>query len=184
MHVRSDIFPFPISVDKVEAANYQTPPPLIAFRPFTPKRDQFQTSPAASPEILHQTVWRTWLFVDYPDERWLLYTTNSHNLTRTFLLKMLGRVYFLNLGVKGLSSLCDTNRDFLARRFLLYVGAFRSCSHHKSQRSQSLKTTQLCAPHHDLHAEIWDDRLPGSPAVLLSVTVGPCYPSRSLNVKT
>ena len=28
--------------------------------PFTPKSDQGQISPAASPEILHHTVWRTW----------------------------------------------------------------------------------------------------------------------------
>ena len=27
----------------------------------TPKSDQFQISPSASPEILHHTVWRTWL---------------------------------------------------------------------------------------------------------------------------
>ena len=29
----------------------------------TPKSDQFQFSPAASPEILHHTVWSTWLFM-------------------------------------------------------------------------------------------------------------------------
>ena len=29
------------------------------FNPFTPKNDQFQISPAASPEISHHTVWRT-----------------------------------------------------------------------------------------------------------------------------
>ena len=33
--------------------------------PFTPKSDQCQISPAASPEILHHTVWRTWLKDDY-----------------------------------------------------------------------------------------------------------------------
>ena len=37
---------------------------------FTPKSDQFRISPAASPEI-HHTVWRTWLFIAYWDERWL-----------------------------------------------------------------------------------------------------------------
>ena len=30
---------------------------------FTPKSDQFQISPVASPEIYHHTVWRTWLFI-------------------------------------------------------------------------------------------------------------------------
>ena len=33
--------------------------------PFTPKSDQLQISPAASPETLHHTVWRTWLFILY-----------------------------------------------------------------------------------------------------------------------
>ena len=35
--------------------------------PFTPKSDQVQISPVASPVILHQTVWRTWLFIAYSD---------------------------------------------------------------------------------------------------------------------
>ena len=46
---------------------------LKTFNPFTPESDQFQISPAASPEILHHTVWRTWLFIAYSDERWLYY---------------------------------------------------------------------------------------------------------------
>ena len=36
----------------------------------TPKSDQCQISPAVSPEILHPTVWRTWLFIACWDERW------------------------------------------------------------------------------------------------------------------
>ena len=36
--------------------------------PFIAKSDQFQISPAASPEILHHTVWRTWLCIAY--SRW------------------------------------------------------------------------------------------------------------------
>ena len=35
----------------------------VIINPFTPKSDQFQISPAGSPEILHHTVWRTWLFI-------------------------------------------------------------------------------------------------------------------------
>ena len=35
------------------------------WNPFTPKSDQCQNSPAASPEILHRTVWRTRLFIAY-----------------------------------------------------------------------------------------------------------------------
>ena len=34
---------------------------------------QFQIYPAAWPRILHQTVWRTWLFIAYSDKRWLYY---------------------------------------------------------------------------------------------------------------
>ena len=33
------------------------------INPFTPKSDQCQISPAASPKVLHHTVWRTWLFI-------------------------------------------------------------------------------------------------------------------------
>ena len=45
---------------------------ISIFNPFIPKSDQCQISPAASPEISHRTVWRTWLFLAYSDER-LLY---------------------------------------------------------------------------------------------------------------
>ena len=38
-----------------------------------PKSDQFHISPAALPEILHCTVWRTWLFIAYSNERWSYY---------------------------------------------------------------------------------------------------------------
>ena len=43
------------------------------LNPFTTKSDQSQISPAASPQIVHHTVWRTWLFIAYSDERWLHY---------------------------------------------------------------------------------------------------------------
>ena len=36
-------------------------------------RDQFQISPPASPELLHRTVWRTWLFVAHSDEKWFIF---------------------------------------------------------------------------------------------------------------
>ena len=41
----------------------------VMVNPFTPESDQCQISPAASPEILHHTVRRTWLFIAYLDER-------------------------------------------------------------------------------------------------------------------
>ena len=40
------------------------------YNPFTPESDQCQNSPAASQEIWHHTVRRTWLFIAYSDERW------------------------------------------------------------------------------------------------------------------
>ena len=49
------------------------PPPPPPLNPFTPKSDQFHIFPAASPEILSHTVWRTWRFMAYLDERWLYY---------------------------------------------------------------------------------------------------------------
>ena len=39
---------------------------------FTPKGDQIQISPVASPVILHHTVWRTWLFIAYSDWKMIL----------------------------------------------------------------------------------------------------------------
>ena len=42
---------------------------ICSFNPFTPESDQCQISPAASPETLHHTLRRTWLFIAYSDER-------------------------------------------------------------------------------------------------------------------
>ena len=54
-----------------------------SLHPFTPKSDQCRISPAASPEILHHTVWRTWLFIAYSDERWLY--CNQFSLPRVYI---------------------------------------------------------------------------------------------------
>ena len=62
--------------------------------PFTPKSDQFQTSPAASPEILHHTAWRTWLFIAYSDERWLIYQFSLPHLYTSIFFKGWGNVLF------------------------------------------------------------------------------------------
>ena len=40
-----------------------------SINPFTPKSDQYQISPAPSVEILHHTVWRSWLVIAYSDEK-------------------------------------------------------------------------------------------------------------------
>ena len=65
------------------------------FNPFTLKSDQFQISPAASPVISHNTVWRTWLFIAYSD--WKMNILHQFSLpTYTFV-----RMSFLSLGMKG-----------------------------------------------------------------------------------
>ena len=70
------------------------------FNPFTPKSDQIQISPAASPVILHHTVWRTWLFIAYSDGKWFP-LPNSHYLTYTFIFKKLGECTFGTWEWKG-----------------------------------------------------------------------------------
>ena len=55
------------------------------FNPFTPKRDQIQISPAASPVILHHTEWKTWLFLAYSDKKWLYYKFSLHHSYNRFL---------------------------------------------------------------------------------------------------
>ena len=73
--------------------------PTYSFQ--APKSDHFQIYPAVSPEILHYTVWRTWLFIAYSDERWLCYQVSLPHL---YIYPLwVGRLYFLNLGVKGLA---------------------------------------------------------------------------------
>ena len=64
----------------------------IHGHPFTPNSDQCQISPAASSEILHHTVWRTWLFIACSDERWWYYLFSLHHLA--FLFKRLGECTF------------------------------------------------------------------------------------------
>ena len=57
----------------------------IRVNPFTPESDQCQNSPAASQEVWHHTVWRTWLFIAYSDEKWLYYKFSLHHSYNRFL---------------------------------------------------------------------------------------------------
>ena len=70
------------------------------FNPFTAKRDQCQFSPAASPAIFHHTVWRISL----------LTTSHIH-----FFSGKVGRMYFWNLGVKGLNNILVENPSHIQR---------------------------------------------------------------------
>ena len=56
-----------------------------SFNPFTPESDQCHISPTASREIWHHTVWRTWLFIAYSDEKWLCYKFLLHHPYSRFL---------------------------------------------------------------------------------------------------
>ena len=71
----------------------------VGVYPFTPKSDQRQISPAALPVIL-DTQYEELGFPQLTQMKHSC-TTNSHYLTYALLLKV-GRIYFLNLGVKGL----------------------------------------------------------------------------------
>ena len=66
------------------------------FNPFTAKSDQYQISSATSPEIQQHTVWITWFFIAYSDERWLYHKHYSHYLTYAFLFKGWENVLFWN----------------------------------------------------------------------------------------
>ena len=87
------------------------------FNPFTPKSDQCQISPAASPIIVHHTVWRTWLFITHSDERWLHYQFSLPHLY-IFSLKGSENVLFESSGVKGLNPVCFLEPLFVGRAAL------------------------------------------------------------------
>ena len=59
--------------------------PTSQVNPFTPESDQCQNSPEASQEIWHHTVWRTWLFIAYSDEKGLCYKFSLHHSYNRFL---------------------------------------------------------------------------------------------------
>ena len=73
-----DIIPLPVSLKCVCGV-------ITTYNPFTPQSDQCQNSPAASQEIWHHTVWRTWLFIAYSDEKWLYYKFSLHHSYNRFL---------------------------------------------------------------------------------------------------
>ena len=79
--------------------------PLCSFtvlNPFTPKNDQFQISPPASPVILHHIVWRTWFFIAYSNWRMNIVTILSTSIIH-FGLKGWENVLF-ELGIERVKS--------------------------------------------------------------------------------
>ena len=112
--------------------------PIRIFNPFTPKSGQFQTSPAASPAISHHTVWRTWLFIAYSDERWLLYYQFSVHHIYILCLKGWEYMYFLSSGVNGLIKLFlghdrpGTHYRSVVLFIRVIIGDFSRCSDFRS----------------------------------------------------
>ena len=74
----SSLINFSSNVERMYFVNF-------GVNPFTPESDQCQNSPAASQEIWHHTVWRTWLFIAYSDEKWLYYKFSLHHSHNRFL---------------------------------------------------------------------------------------------------
>ena len=70
----------------------------VSFNPFIPKSDQYQISPAASPQILHHTVGRTWLFIACSDARWLYYQLSLTSVTQFSLQGWENAVFELGSG--------------------------------------------------------------------------------------
>ena len=76
----------------------------VLFNPFTPESDQCQNSPTASQEIWHHTVWRTWLFIAYSDEKWLYYKLSLHHSYNCFLKGWENTLFELRSGRVSFSS--------------------------------------------------------------------------------
>ena len=81
--------------------------------------DQFPISSAASPDILHHTVWITWLFIASSDRRW--FTTNSQYLTYTFFFNVWENILWTwEWKVQWRSYIWDTSNPPLLRHKLLF----------------------------------------------------------------
>ena len=93
---------------------------LTIIYPFTPKSDQFQMTPATSPDILHHTVFHSFLKRLY------------HQFSLPYLYKSLRRAYFLNLEAKihstkykYLKGSCSSAKTYKQR--FCYLKSLRIC---------------------------------------------------------
>ena len=91
--------------------------------------DQCQNYPAASQEIWHHTVWRTWLFIAYSDEKWLYYKFSLHHSCNRFLKGWENTLFKLRSErVKTCKLLIDVRVCPVLRRFCTSVcHVLRSC---------------------------------------------------------
>ena len=85
---------------------------------FVVEIDQFQISPAASPGILHHTLWRIGFSAFLL--RWEIIISPILAL-QLYISKKVGRMYFLNLEVKGLSSVTAGTSCSLCRLILIFT---------------------------------------------------------------
>ena len=97
------------------------------FNPFTAKSDQFQISPAASPEILHHTEWRTWPFIAYSDEIAFILPIPTTSLMQ-FSLKGWENLLF-EFGSKNVQRILNTFDFFPISLFIRKVTYFFFLNH-------------------------------------------------------
>ena len=87
--------------------------------PYTLKSDQFHISLAASPEIFHHTVWRTWFFI-------VSHKTTTLPIPTTPLTSLkFGRIYLLSLGVKELKCISPFRSGFFVLQKNVLNAGFR-----------------------------------------------------------
>ena len=117
---RCDRRPFITHSDKANAQNFSSQffhcfsPTWSTLSPFTPKSDQVQISPAASPVILHHKVWRTWLFIAYSHWKMIIVPILITSLTH-FSLKGWENV-LIELGSERVKGLFDNQAAFPLRQ--------------------------------------------------------------------
>ena len=140
-------------------------PPSVHFwanvlNTFTPKSDQCQISPAASPEILHHTVWRTWLFKAYSDERRLYYQISQPHLY-ILLFERLGEWTFWTWEYTG-RTLTGPERQLTVKGERVWSMNIQGWKGGKIEKKGGYLTSgtiaaslQSCANHHSLENLSW-----------------------------
>ena len=123
---------------------------FYSFNPFTPESDQCQNSPAASQEIWHHTVWRTWLFIAYSDEKWLYYKFSLHHSYNRFLKGWENTLF--ELRSERVKKILNTSN---MRRFSTYYGLCqtnrRLRHHHHHHRCRHRRHHRCRRRHYHRH---------------------------------
>ena len=113
---------------------------------FTSKIDQIQISPATSPEILHHTERRAWLFIAYSDERWSHYQFSLISLIHFFLKAWENVLFELGSERGNFYGLITLRLSFInIRNILTTLGLVRAVKNHytHAQLKSSVKRVSL-----------------------------------------